>query len=84
MPIDAIVRVSFQTSVTANQAANTALVGHAKNATGSGPFSRIGTAVYSCSNAGELPVALALAALGQTLSTHATSIDFVSITMARK
>jgi hypothetical protein len=84
MPIDSIVRVSFQSSVLANQAANNALVGHPQNPTGPGPFTKIGTAVYSCTDAGELLVATALAQLGQALATHAADIDFVSITMARR
>lgn len=84
MPIDAIVRVSFQSNVQALQAANSALVGHPQNTTGTGPFKKIGTAVFSCSDADELPVAKALATLGAALQTYAGDIDFVSITMARK
>jgi len=84
MAVDAIVRVSFQSNVQANQAANMALVGHVQNSRGVGPFVRVGTAVFSCSNAAELPVATSLATLGEALRTYAESIDFVSITMARR
>ena len=83
MAIDAIVRVSFQSSVQANQAANNALVGHTQDATGSGPFSRVGTAAYTCHGAQELPVAQALASLGQALVTHASAIDYVNVSVVR-
>ena len=83
MAINSIVRVSFQSNVHANQSANNALVGHTQNSTGSGPYERVGTAVYSCCGATELSVAQALAGLGQTLSTYAADMDFVSITVVR-
>lgn len=83
MAINAIVRVSFQSSTNANQATNNALLGHAQNPTGSGPFARVGTAVYTCNGAAELPVAQALASLGQALVTYADGIDFVSVTIVR-
>ncbi len=84
MAVDAIVRVSFQSNVLANQAANNAMVGHAQAATGGGPFERVGTAAYSCSNADELQVAQALAQLGQALVMHAPDIDFVGVTLVRR
>ena len=83
MAIDAIIRVSFQSSTQANQAANNALVGHTQNSTGSGPFERVGTAVYSCVNANDAAVAQALADLGSALVTYNTNIDFVAITLIR-
>jgi hypothetical protein len=83
MPVDAIVRVSFQSSTPANQAANSALVGHAQNATGHGPFAKVNTACYTCSDANEVAVAAALAQLGQALVNYAAVIDFVSISLVR-
>jgi len=84
VPIDSIVRVSFQTQAEANQAVNSALVGHPQHKSGPGPFRRIGTAVYSCSDADELQIAQAVSKLFAALSEHAIKIDFVSITMAHK
>jgi hypothetical protein len=84
MAVDAIVRVSFQTNVPANQAANTALVGHAQNAQGPGPFTRVGTAAYSCNAGADADVMAALAALGQALAAHAATVDFVSVSLVRR
>ena len=84
MPIDSIVRVSFQTQVEANRAVNLALVGHPQDKRGPGPYERIGTAVYSCSGADELKIALAVSTLFVALTEHADKMDFVSITMAHK
>jgi hypothetical protein len=84
MPIDSIIRVSFEGHPPANQAANNALVGHAQNAVGPRPFRRIGTALYSCNGADEIPVAQCLQDLGNALADHADLIDFVSITLARR
>lgn len=84
MSLDAIVRVSFESSTAANDAANKALVGHLKSRTGKGPLSRIGTAAYSCRDADEREVANTLAALGQALVEYAQHLDFAAITIARK
>jgi hypothetical protein len=84
MPVDSIIRVSFQTNPQANQAANTALVGHTQNASGPGPFARVGTAAYSCSNAPELAVGSAIAQLGNALKDFASDLDFVSISLVRR
>ena len=83
MAFDAIIRVSFQSSPAANQAANQALVGHAQDAEGTGPFRRIGTALYSMNAGRDEDVATALAALGTALSEHASELDFVSVSLAR-
>src|SRR5947209_2927214 len=84
MPFDSIVRVSFQSSVQANQAANNALVGDPQAATGPGPFARVGTAAFSCSGASEVAVATALAQLGAALEAHAAVLDFVAVTLVRR
>lgn len=84
MPTDSIVRVSFESEPRANQAANNALVGHAQNATGSGPFERVATAVYTCSNAADASVGASIAQLGQALQQWAHVLDFVSISMVRR
>ena len=84
MPVDSIVRVSFQTVPEANQASNYALVGHNANPTGPRPYTRVGTACYSCSNAEDHAVAECLADLAATISDHAGQVDFVSITIARR
>jgi hypothetical protein len=83
MPIDAFVRVSFQTSVAASQATNRALVGHAQDARGSGPFVRVGTALFRCEAAGSHEVGLSLERLGGALREHSEVIDFVSVTVIR-
>lgn len=84
MPIDAILRVSFQSSVRANQAANRALVGHAQNASGPGPFSRINTAVYECRGA-ETSVALAsIATLIDQMLQRPDKIDFLSVSLSSR
>lgn len=83
MPIDAVVRVSFQTSVYANQAVNSALVGHAQDKSGKGPFTRTGTALYQCINEPDNAVGASLAQLGQALQSHSAKIDYASITVIR-
>ena len=83
MAIDAIIRVSFNTKVHANRAANQALVGHPQAAKATGPFERTGTAVYQCEGADDAAVGAALARLGQQLNAFADKIDFVSISLVR-
>lgn len=83
MAIEAIVRVSFQSDTSANQAVNNALVGHAQNDTGPGPFQRRGTAAFTCNDADDVSVAQSLVNLSQALVDHATSVDFVGITLVR-
>jgi hypothetical protein len=85
MPFDAIVRVSFNGGdPRRNQAANRALVGHAQDAAGSGPFIRTATAAYSCQN-GELgDIGKALGELGQALSEHAEFLDFATVTLVQR
>ncbi len=83
MAIDAIIRVSFESDVNANQAANKALVGHTQNPKGPGPFERVGTALYQCSVASDHDVGLALRDLGAALQQFSTTVDFVSISMLR-
>lgn len=84
MPVDAIVRLSFQSNTSANQAANQALVGHTQNSAGPGPFVRVGTAAYSVNGGNETAVGQALADLGKALSDFATDLDFVSISLLRR
>lgn len=84
MAIDAIVRVSFQTHVPANQAANRALVGDPQAATGTGPFERVGTAAYACTNQPDRAVGNAIADLGSALQQFADKVDFVSVTLVRR
>jgi hypothetical protein len=84
MAVDAIVRVSFDTNASANQAANKALVGHAQNARATGPFERIGTAAYSCSNASDLAVAQALGLLSAAVIQYSGSVDSIAITFVRR
>jgi hypothetical protein len=84
MPIDAIVRVSFQSNSNAIQATRIALVGDATNTTGPGPFKREGTAAFLCSEANEAKVAKAMSDFTQVLAQYALSIDFISITILRR
>ena len=84
MAVDAIVRVSFQTNIPANQAANYALVGHTQNTNGPGPFVRVGTAAFSCNAGSDADVMNALAALGQALAAHSATVDFVSVSLVRR
>jgi hypothetical protein len=83
MPVSAIVRVSFQSSVQANQATNSALVGHPQDATGTGPFARVGTAVYTVNLGNEAAVGQALADLGQAVAAHSQTLDFLSVSLVR-
>ena len=80
MPVDCIVRVSFNNDKPAYPAVDLALVGDELNATGTGPFTKIGTACYSCSGKHSGHVLTALLNLGQALQF--ADIDFLSITMA--
>lgn len=85
MPVDAIVRFSFQTNSGANQAANRALTGDPAPAPGTGaPFQKAGTAAYTCHNGIEAHIGKALADFGQALQQYAGEIDFVSVTVARR
>jgi hypothetical protein len=84
MPVDSIIRVSFQSNIGAGQAVNRALVGHADKSAARGPFKRVATAVYSCSDGSDLEVGEAIAQLGSVLQDYATSLDFVSISLVRK
>ena len=83
MPFTAIVRVSFQSSVQANQATNSALVGHAQNTTGPGPFARVGTAVFTVTQGNDAAVGQALASLGQAVATYSGTLDFLSVSLVR-
>lgn len=83
MAVDAIIRVSFQTSVKAHQAVNKALVGHPQNASGSGPFSRVNTAVFSCNNAADDAVDAALRRMLVALAEYQQKVDFLSVTLTR-
>lgn len=84
MAIDSIIRVSFQTSPKANQAANKALVGHPQDAKASGPFERINTAVYSASAKDDAEVLGALAELAKVMSEHSTAVDFLSVSLTKR
>lgn len=83
MAMDAIVRISFESNVYANQAANKALVGHATWARRTGPFERVGTALYQCRQANDHEVGEALERLGTALKEYSHSLDFVSISLVR-
>lgn len=83
MPMDAIVRVSFQSRSKANRAANAALVGHPQKKVGRGPFRRVGTAVYSCAGGSDTSVGKALAELGGVLNHYSVYLDFLSIAICR-
>src|SRR5258706_13359529 len=84
MPIDASIRVSFQSNTQANQAANQALVGHPQNKSGNRPFVKVGTALYTCRDAAESDVAESIALLGSVLSNFPRSIDSVWVSIVRK
>lgn len=84
MSIDAIVRVSFQTNPSANQAANQALVGHAQNAQGTGPFERVNTAVYSAHSKPDADVLQALSTLMTVISQPNVALDFLSVSLTRR
>lgn len=84
MAIDAIVRVSFQSNVRANQAANNALVGHVSESTGPGPFERTGTATYSANSQPDENVHDAIAALMVAVRQHHADLDFLSITLSKR
>jgi hypothetical protein len=83
MSVSSIVRVSFQTNVTANQAVNSALVGHTQNAQGPGPFTKVGTAAYTVTAGNDSAVAAALADLGKAIASNAADLDFLSVSLVR-
>jgi len=85
MSVDAVVRVSFNGGDPRNnQAANRALVGHAQNATGSGPFEKVGTALYTCTGGDAERVAGAIVELAAEVKTRANALDFISIHVFRR
>lgn len=82
MPIDATVRVSFQSSSRAHHDISATLVGdgYARN----GPFSKRGnTATYSVTGGSDSSVCIALSSLMKALEIHADDLDFASITLTR-
>jgi hypothetical protein len=83
MAVDAIVRIGFQSSVLANQAANQALVGHTQNATGPGPLQRVNTAVFEVLMGADADVLKALQALNEVMVNHAGLVDFFSVSLTR-
>ncbi len=81
MPIDAIVRVSFESSPKANLAVDKALAGDPATR---GPFEKIATAAYSCHSGDDAAVGRALGDFGAVLSDYAAVIDSVSISLVRR
>lgn len=80
MNVDAIVRVSFDNGdPRANQAANRALVGHALRKSSGGPFTRVGTAAYSCSDKPRATVVTAIKCLTDELPNY--DVDYVAISI---
>jgi hypothetical protein len=84
VPIDAIIRVSFQSSVEANQDTNKALVGRPQGKKGPGPFRKVNTALYHCREGDDARVLKSLADLGRVLRSHSSRVDFASITLIRR
>lgn len=83
MPVDAIIRASFQSSVGANHAVHEALTG-VRQGVGTGPFTKVGTAVYLVTNGNDQAVGSAIAKLGNALSNHASTLDFFSVSLTRR
>ena len=84
MALDAIVRASFQTHVTGNQAVNRALVGQHQDATGPGPFERVNTQVFVASAKPDAAVHAALASLMTPINTHSAKLDYLSVTVTTR
>jgi len=82
--VDAIVRVSFQSKADANQATNKALVGDPQKTSGPGPFQRVGTHAFSCSDGDDQAVFAAFRQLGETISQYYADLDFVSVSYVRR
>lgn len=76
--MNAIVRVSFQSSVTLTQQVNKLLVGHAQNASHTGVFTRISTGTFA-SRDGADPEAVgnALASVFSVIATNTGTVDSV-------
>jgi hypothetical protein len=84
MPIDAVIRVSFDGEPPQTyQAVNRVLVGNAQDDIGPGLFVRPGTHLFHCPSGDATAVAANLAELVDVIRTHATSVDFLSITLVR-
>jgi hypothetical protein len=84
MPVNSTIRASFQSNVVANQAVNSALVGQPQHKSRSGPFTIVGTTVYSCPDADDIEVANALLTFSRELVAHAAALDSVFISLVRK
>ncbi len=84
MVIDAVVRVSFQSETEANQAVNNALVGHPQDATGNGPFTKEGTALYRCTGTEDDDFKKALSQLVQAVNSHIYALDHVFLYITRQ
>ena len=59
------------------------MVGHAQNAKGTGPFARVGTAVFSVTDGDEGQVGKALESLGTAVAKHSAVLDFLSVSLVR-
>tara|TARA_R100000988_G_scaffold11065_1_gene6003 strand:- start:7 stop:312 length:306 start_codon:yes stop_codon:yes gene_type:complete len=84
MPIDAIVRASFQSHVKGNQAVNRALVGHAQDAVGTGPFERVNTQVFVASAKPDADIHAALDSLIEAIGAHSSKLDYLSLTVTTR
>lgn len=92
MPTDGIVRVSWQhrrngppgAYQAAYTAGNQALVGEPRARSGAGPFKRVNSAAYICTNANDDAVQLALKDLARATRRHVLVLDYVSITITRR
>ena len=81
--LDAIVRVSLDQAGHARNDVRMALTGALDEAQETGPFHWGGTSFFLCKRGEPGDIGLALANLGEVLSTHADSVDYVFVSMAR-
>lgn len=80
---DSIVKISFESDATANNAARTALTGGITPSY-SRPFTHVGTGSYSAQSVGGSDLADAMTRLAKVLDTHSSSIDSVSIQIVKR
>lgn len=83
MPVDALVRVSFNADANANNKARYALTGTINSTDPEAPFQKVGTAAFSANDADEKSVAEALQKLSKVLVEHHNTIDSLALTLVK-
>ena len=78
----AIITISFQSKVAANQAMHEALTGVKQGHSGPGPFRKPGTACYTAVGADKTAILIAIQKAVAAAMEHADALDSILISMS--